>query len=63
VSVLRRRPAGLAKRAEAADGAMLLQHLGQHHPDQVGLYLERMRTEYIATVAAEAFDVVEEETR
>ena len=41
----------------------MLQHLGQHHPDQVGLYLERMRTEYIATVAAEAFDVVEEETR
>jgi hypothetical protein len=39
-------------------------HLSQHHPDQVGLYLERMRTEDIATVAAEAFEVVEEdETR
>jgi hypothetical protein len=43
---------------------MLLYHLGQHHPDQVGPYLERMRTEDIAPVAAEAFEVVEEnETR
>jgi hypothetical protein len=45
-------------------GAMLLYHLGQQHPDQVGPYLERIRTEYIATVAAEAFEVIEEgETR
>jgi hypothetical protein len=41
------------------DGAMLLQHLGARHRDQVGLYLERMRTEDIATVAAEAFEVEE----
>jgi hypothetical protein len=38
---------------------MLLYHLGQHHPNQVGPYLERMRTECIATVAAEAHKVVE----
>jgi L-lactate utilization protein LutC len=43
---------------------MLLYHLRQQHPDQVGQYLERMRTECIATVAAEAYEVVEEdETR
>ena len=43
---------------------MRLHYLSQHHPDQVGPYLERMRTEDIATVAAEAFEVVEEdETR
>jgi hypothetical protein len=40
--------------AKRPDGAMLLYHLGQHHPDQVGPYLERMRTECIATVAAAA---------
>ena len=42
---------------------MLLYHLGQQHPDQVGPYLERIWTECIATVAAEAFEVVEDETR
>jgi hypothetical protein len=43
---------------------MLLYHLSQHYPDQVGPYLERMRTEDTATVVAEAFEVVEEdETR
>ena len=47
--------------AKRPDGSMLLYHLGQHHPDQGGPYLERMRTECIATVAAEAFEVVEEE--
>ena len=41
---------------------MLLYHLSHHHPDQVGPYLERMRTECIATVAAEAYEVVEEKT-
>jgi hypothetical protein len=46
--------------AKRPDGAMLLYHLSQQHPDQVGPYLERMRTEYIRTVAAEAYDVVEE---
>ena len=30
----------VAKRPEAS---MLLYHLSQHHPDQVGPYLERMR--------------------
>jgi hypothetical protein len=45
--------------AKRPDGAMLLYHLGQHHLDQVGPYLERMRTECIATVAAEAYEVVE----
>jgi len=39
---------------------MLLYHLGQHHPDQVGPDLEQMRTECIATVAAEAYEVVDE---
>jgi L-lactate utilization protein LutC len=43
---------------------MLLYHLGQQHPDQVGPHMARMRTECIATVAAEVFEVVEEnETR
>jgi hypothetical protein len=45
--------------AKAPNGALLFGHLGQDHPDQVGPYLERMRTECIATVAAEAFEVVE----
>jgi hypothetical protein len=40
---------------------MLLGHLSQQHPGQVGPYLERMRTEDIATVAAEADEVVEDE--
>jgi hypothetical protein len=48
-------------RAKRPNGAMLLYHLSQQHPDQVGPYLERMRTEYIATMAAEAFEVVEKE--
>jgi hypothetical protein len=47
--------------ATRSNGAMLLYHLSQQHPDHVGPYLERMRTECIATVAAEAFDVVEED--
>jgi hypothetical protein len=45
--------------AKRPNGAMLLAHLGQQHPDQVGPYLARMRTEDIDTVAAEAFAVVE----
>jgi hypothetical protein len=45
--------------AKRPDGAMLLYHLSQQHPDQVGPYLERMRTECIATVAAEVFEVIE----
>jgi hypothetical protein len=38
---------------------MRLHYLSHHHPDQMGPYLERMRTECIATVAAEAYEVVE----
>jgi len=45
--------------AKRPDGAMLLYHLGQHHPDQVGPYLQRMETECIDTVVVEAFEVVE----
>ncbi len=48
----------VAKRPEAS---MLLYHLSQRHPDQVGPYLERMRTECITTVVAEAFEAVEED--
>jgi hypothetical protein len=48
--------------AQAVDGAMLLRHLGLQHPDQVGAYLDRMRhDEDIAAVAAEGFEVVEED--
>jgi hypothetical protein len=51
-------------RAKRSNGAMLLYHLSQQHLDQVGPYLEHMRTECIATVAAKAFEVAEEdETR
>jgi hypothetical protein len=57
-------PARLAASGEAPQGAMLLHHLGARHPTEIGPYLERMRTEDIATAAAEAFEVVEEdETR
>jgi hypothetical protein len=50
--------------AKRPEGAMLLYHLSQRHPDQMAPYLGWMRTECIATVAAEAYEVVEEdETR
>jgi hypothetical protein len=50
--------------AKRPEWSMLLYHLGQQHPDQVGPHMARMRTECIATVAAEVFEVVEEnETR
>jgi hypothetical protein len=39
---------------------MLLHHLSQSHPTEVRPYLERMRPEDIATVTAEAYEVVEE---
>jgi len=42
---------------------MWLHHLGDMHPTEVRPYLKRMETEEIATVAAEAFEVVEEDTR
>jgi hypothetical protein len=46
--------------AQRPHGAMLRHHLGDRHPDQVRPYLDRMRTEDIGTVAAEAYEVVEE---
>jgi hypothetical protein len=39
---------------QAPDGPMLVHHLSTMHPAEVGPYLNRMRTEDIATVAAEA---------
>ena len=57
------RPAWLPV-AKRLNGAMFLHHLGAVHPAQVGPYLERVRTESIATVATEAYEEVEEnETR
>jgi hypothetical protein len=38
----------------------LLYQLSQHHADQVGVYLEQMRTEDNATVAAVAYAMVED---
>jgi hypothetical protein len=49
--------------AQEPDGPMRLHHLSPRHPAEVGPYLELMRTEDIATVAAEAYEVVEEDTR
>jgi hypothetical protein len=50
--------------AQQPDGAMLVHHLGQHHPDHVGHYLQQMRhDEDIGEVAAQAFEVVEEGDR
>jgi hypothetical protein len=43
------------------NGAMLLHHLGDMHPTEIGPYLTRMETECITTVALEAFEGVEEE--
>jgi hypothetical protein len=47
--------------AKRPEGAMLLYHLGQHHPEEVEPSLARLATECISTVAAEAYDVVEED--
>jgi hypothetical protein len=49
--------------AKAINGAMLLTHLSQNHRAEVAVQalLARLRTEDIATVAAEAFDVIERE--
>ena len=46
--------------AQRPEGAMPLSCLSQDHPDQVGPYIERIRTEDIGTVAAEAYEVIEE---
>jgi hypothetical protein len=49
--------------AKAPDGALLLGHLAQQHPDEVGAYLDRMAyTEDIGRIAAEAYEVVEGQT-
>jgi hypothetical protein len=55
------RPAWLPA-AQRPTGAMRRPHLGDRHPEQVRPSLTRMRTEDIATVAAEAYEVVEEDT-
>jgi hypothetical protein len=47
--------------AKRPKGAMLLYHLIQQHPKEVTPYLERMRTEDIGMVAAEAYEAVEEQ--
>jgi hypothetical protein len=47
----------MAKRPEAS---MLLYHLGQHHLEEVGPYLQRMETECITTVVVDAYEVVEQ---
>ena len=49
--------------AKRPNGALLLGHLAQHHPDEVRPYLERMRTEDIGAVAAETYELVEEPLR
>ena len=41
--------------------SMLLHHLGDMHRTEARLYLQRMATEDIGTVAAEVYEVVEEE--
>ena len=44
--------------AKRPEGSMLLYHLSQQHPDEVGPYLDRMAAdEDIGTVAAEACEV------
>ena len=47
--------------AKRPNGAMLLHHLADRHPTEARPYLTRMATEDIATVAAEAYELVEEE--
>jgi hypothetical protein len=47
--------------AKAPSGVLLFGHLSQH-PDQIGPYLRRIEAgEDIATVAAEAYEVVEDQ--
>jgi hypothetical protein len=46
------------------DGAMLLHHLRQRHPDQVGHYLAQLhRDEDITPVALQAYEEVEEDEK
>jgi hypothetical protein len=43
--------------AQRPEASMRLYHLSQHHPDQVGPYLQRMETACITTVVVQAFEV------
>jgi hypothetical protein len=45
---------------EVPNGSMLLGHLSQRHPTELGPILEQMRTGDMAQVAAQAFEVIEE---
>ncbi len=45
--------------AKQVDGAKLLYHLGQHHLEAAGPYLQRMEVESIDRVLAELFAAVE----
>jgi hypothetical protein len=47
--------------AQRPNRALLLGHLADRHPSEARPYLTRMATEDIATVAAEAYEVIEEE--
>jgi hypothetical protein len=54
------RPAWLPV-AQEPDGAMRLSHLDRLHQREVVRFLEWMRSEDMGSVAAEAYEVVEEE--
>ena len=47
--------------AQAPNSALLLGNLAQQHMDQLRPYLTRMETGDIATVAAEAYALIEED--
>jgi hypothetical protein len=48
--------------AKAPNGVLLFGHLSQYHPDRMGPYRARLAAgEDIATVASEAYEVVEDQ--
>jgi hypothetical protein len=48
--------------AKRPDGALLLHHLAQQHPDQVGAYLDQIHTDADHDrVVVQAYTVVEED--
>jgi hypothetical protein len=47
--------------AQRPHGALLRHHLADMHPTEVRPYVTRIATEDIVTVAAETYEVVEEE--
>ncbi len=59
--VLRPAPARLAGRGPAPQRGHAAPSPGRHAPDRGQAVLTRMATEAIATVAAEAYEVVEED--